>query len=190
MGLRPAAVCSALFALSQIASGQVKVAVVNLQDAVFKSAEILKADSEMQAKYKPRQDEINRVTTEGTDLVAKYQAGQGKMTEIALADLQAQIQRKQRDLQRLQEDLNGDVERERNEILTKASQKMGDVVKKLADEKGLDLVVDTSTTLFFKPALDLTTDAIAAYNKAYPVEAAPANPAAAPAKPAAAPAGK
>jgi outer membrane protein len=67
---------------------------------------------------------------------------------------------------------------------------MGDVVKKLADEKGLDLVVDTSTTLFFKPALDLTTDAIAAYNKAYPVEAAPANPAAAPAKPAAAPAGK
>ena len=181
MGLRPVAVCSALFALSQIASAQIKVAVVNLQDAVFKSAEIQKADNEMQAKYKPRQDEINRVTTEGNDLAEKYNAGQGKMTDIALADLQAQIQRKQRDLQRLQEDLNGDVERDRNDILTKASQKMGDVVKKLAEEKGFDLVVDSATTLYFKPALDLTADAIAAYDKAYPATAAPAQPAAKPA---------
>jgi outer membrane protein len=177
MGLTPAIVCSALFALSHVASGQVKIAVVNLQDAVFKSAEIQKADSEMQSKYKGRQDEINKITTDGNDLVAKFQAGQGKMTDATLADLQAQIQRKQRDLQRMQEDLNGDVERDRNEILTKASQKMGDVVKKLAEEKGMDLVVDSATTLFFKPALDLTTDAIAAYNKTYPVAAAPAKPA-------------
>ena len=110
MGLRPVAVCSALFALSQIASGQIKVAVVNLQEAVFKSAEIQKADADMQAKYKPRQDEINRVTAEISDLGQKFQTGQGKLTEAALADLQAQGQRKQRDLQRLQEDLNADVE--------------------------------------------------------------------------------
>jgi outer membrane protein len=181
MGLRPIAVCSALFALSQIASAQLKVAVVNLQDAVLKSAEIQKADVEMQAKYKPRSDEITRITTEGTDMVEKYKAGQGRLSEAALAELQAQIQRKQRDLQRLQEDLNGDVERERNDVLTKTSQKMGDVVKKLAEEKGVDLVMDSLTTLYFKPALDLTTEAIAAYDKAYPVAAAAAKPAAAPA---------
>jgi outer membrane protein len=187
MGLRPVAVCSALFALSQIASGQAKVAVVNLQEAVFKSAEIQKADADMQAKYKPRQDEINRVTTEIGDLGQKFQAGQGKLAEAVLADLQAQGQRRQRDLQRLQEDLNADVERDRNEILTKASQKMGDVVKKLAEEKGVDLVVDTATILYFKPTMDLTADAIAAYDKAYPVAGAAAQPAA---KPAAKPASK
>jgi outer membrane protein len=187
MGLRPAAVCSAIFALSQIASGQVKVAVVNLQEAVFKSAEIQKADAEMQAKYKPRQDEVNKATTDYTELAEKFKAAQGKMAEAALADLQAQGQRKQRDLQRLQEDLNADVERDRNEILSKTTQKMSDVVKKLAEEKGVDLVVDSApgaTILYFKPALDLTTDAIAAYDKAYPVQAA------APAQPAAQPAGK
>jgi len=185
MGLRPAAVCSAIFALSQIASGQVKVAVVNLQEAVFKSAEIQKADAEMQAKYKPRQDEVNKATTDYTELAEKFKAAQGKMAEAALADLQAQGQRKQRDLQRLQEDLNADVERDRNEILSKTTQKMGDVVKKLAEEKGVDLVVDSApgaTILYFKPALDMTADAIAAYDKAYPVQgAAPAAPAAQPA---------
>jgi outer membrane protein len=187
MGLRPVAVCSALFALSQIASGQAKVAVINLQEAVFKSAEIQKADADMQAKYKPRQDEINRVTTEISDLAQKFQAGQGKLAEAALADLQAQGQRRQRDLQRLQEDLNADAERDRNDILTKTTQKMGDVVKKLAEEKGVDLVVDSATILYFKPTLDLTADAIAAYDKAYPVAGAAAQPAA---KPAAKPAGK
>ena len=48
---------------------------------------------------------------------------------------------------------------------------MTEVVKKLAEEKGLDLIVDTTTTLYFKPAMDLTNDAIAAYDKAYPVTA-------------------
>ena len=47
---------------------------------------------------------------------------------------------------------------------------MTDVVKKLAEEKGLDLVVDTSSALYFKPALDITNDAIAAYDKAYPAK--------------------
>jgi outer membrane protein len=50
---------------------------------------------------------------------------------------------------------------------------MGDVVKKLAEEKGLDVVVDTPYTVYSKPALDITNDAIAAYDKAYPA-AAPA----------------
>ncbi len=58
---------------------------------------------------------------------------------------------------------------------------MTEVVKKLAEEKGLDLVVEGSTTLYFKPALDITNDAIAAYDKAYPAKPAAAPPAAKPA---------
>jgi outer membrane protein len=45
---------------------------------------------------------------------------------------------------------------------------MTEVVKKLAEEKGYDVVVDVSTTIYFKPALDITTEALAAFNKAYP----------------------
>jgi outer membrane protein len=47
---------------------------------------------------------------------------------------------------------------------------MQETVKKLADEKGLDIVVDTSNTVFYKATLDLTTEAVTAYNKAYPVK--------------------
>jgi outer membrane protein len=81
-----------------------------------------------------------------------------------------QGQRKQRDLQRLQDDLQADAQSYRNDILSKSSQKMTDVVKKLAEDKGLDLVVDSSSALYFKPALEITADAIAAYDKAYPAK--------------------
>jgi hypothetical protein len=30
------------------------------------------------------------------------------------------------------------------------------------------MVVDVNTTIYFKPALEITTEAIAAYDKAYP----------------------
>ena len=59
---------------------------------------------------------------------------------------------------------------ERNEILGSSGKRMKEIVQKLADEKGLDMIVDEQSTLFFKPALDLTADAIAAYDKAYPAK--------------------
>ena len=45
---------------------------------------------------------------------------------------------------------------------------MQEVVKKLAEEKGFDVVVDISNTVYFKPALEITTESIAAYDKTYP----------------------
>jgi outer membrane protein len=84
--------------------------------------------------------------------------------------LTAQGQRKQRELQRMSDDLQADVTADRNVILTQSSRKMQEVVKKLADEKGLDVVVDIQSTVFFKSALDITAEAVAAYDKAYPAK--------------------
>jgi len=47
---------------------------------------------------------------------------------------------------------------------------MTDVIKKLAEEKQLDVVIDRANTLFAKDTLDITTDAIASYDKTYPVK--------------------
>jgi len=178
MGPRPLIACSALLAFTGICYGQAKVAVVNLQRAVFESAEIKKADLEMQAKFKPRQDAIDQLDREIAGLAQQLQNSANKLTPQAEADLTAQGQKKQRDVQRMRDDLQADATNYRNDVLSKSSQKMTDVIKKLAEEKGFDLVIDTSTTLFFKPAMDLTTDAIAAYDKAYPAAA----PSGAPAK--------
>jgi len=168
MGLRPLLVCSALFMSTQLAPAQVKVGVINLQRAVFESAEIKKADAQMQATFKPRQDKIDALNKDLAALSQQLQSSNGKLSPAVEADLQTQGQRKQRDLQRLTDDLQADATAYRNDVLSKSSEKMQAVVKKLAEEKGFDMVVDSTTALYYKEAMDITKDAVAAYDKAYP----------------------
>ena len=161
-------VCVALIFLSKTAPAQSKIAVINLQKAVLESDEIKKASTQMEAKYKPRQQELEKIQRDLQGIQQQLQAGAGKLTPQAEADLTSQGQRKQRDFQRMSDDLQADVNAERNDILGKSTQKMAEVVKKLAEEKGYDVVVDVSNTVYFKPALEITAEALAAYNKAYP----------------------
>lgn len=180
MGLRPLLVCCALFTISLSAFGQSKIAVVNLQRAVFESAEIKQAQLVMDATFKPRQDKITQLQTDLQNIAQQLQQGGNKLTPQQESDLQYTGQKKQRELKNLQDDLQADVEAYRNDVLQKSSQKMTDVVKKLAEEKGIDLVVEGSTALYFKPVLDITNDAIAAFDKAYPAKPAAGKPAGAP----------
>jgi outer membrane protein len=168
--LRLFAVCVGLISLARIGAAQNKVAVLNVQRAVLDSADIQKASATLEAKYKPRTVEIEKLQREIQSIQQQLQAGQGTLSTQAQADLTAQGQRKQREVQRSTEDLQADVERERNDILAKATGRMHEVVQKLADERGLDMVVDTTVVLVYKPALDITADALAAYNKAYPAK--------------------
>ena len=169
-GLRLFGLTSALFLMAGLSPAQTKVAVINMQRAVLESDEIKKASDAMESKFKPRQQEIEKLQRDLQNIQQQLQAGAGKLTQQAEADLTAQGQKKQRDLQRLSEDLQADVDRDRNDVLGKSTQKMQEVVKKLAEEKGYDVVVDVSNTVYFKPALEITAEALAAYNKAYPAK--------------------
>jgi len=159
-----------LAAVSSLLPGQVKLAIINSQQAVVDTAEIKKAQAELEAKFKPRQAEVEKLQKEIAGLQNQLQTGQGRITPQQEQNLTAQGQRRQRELQRATEDLQADVDRERNEILQRVGARMQELVKKMAEERGLDVVVDVSNTVYFKPALELTKEATAAYDKAYPLK--------------------
>jgi outer membrane protein len=147
-------------------AAQVAIGVVDFQQALMDTAEVKKEAARVEAKFQPRQDEISSLTKELQDIQQKLQAATGE----AAAQLQADGTRKQRNLQRLSEDLQADFEFERNTILQAAAQKMRDALKTVAEAKGLDLVTEASSAYYFKPALNVTADATAAYDKAHPVQ--------------------
>ena len=161
------------FALAPVAA-QTKLAIIDIQRAVLNTAEIKKAQAELETKFRPRQVELQKLEQELQQVQAQIQSG--KLTPQQEADLQAQGQRRQREYQRKSEDLQADVDRERTDILQRSGQRMTEVVKKLAEERTLDVVIDVSNAVYFKPALDITADSTTAYDKTYPV--APATPAA------------
>lgn len=163
------AVCAAgLFSVPAVA--QSKVGVVSLQKAILETAEIKKANNDMQVKYKKRQDDLDKAQRELSDIQMQLQSAQGKLSAAGEADLAARGARKEREVKRLDEDLRADVERDRNEILSRTQTRMLDIVKKVSDEKGLDMVVEANALVTFKPALDITNDVIAAYDKAFPAK--------------------
>lgn len=156
----------------QFASAQSKVGVIKLQDGLLATAELKKVQADLQARFKPRQDQLERLQRELEAIQAKLnnQAEMAKLSQAGIQDLQNQGQRKQREAQRIQEDLEADFNRDRQDILSRSGQRFGDIVKKIAEEKGLDVVIDVGNTIYVKPALDITNDVVAAYDKAYPAK--------------------
>ena len=152
-----------------------KVAIVNAQKAVADTQEIKKAQADLSAKYQPRQQEIEKLQADLQQIQGQLQGP--NLTAAKEQELTLDGQQKQKKLQRLSEDLQTDFNQDRADGLGQAGRRMQDVIKKLAEGKGLDVIIDTSNTLYYKPALDMTAEATAAYDKAYPVTAAAPAPA-------------
>lgn len=145
-----------------------KVAIINAQKSVADTQEIKKAQAALQAKYQPRQQAIESLQRDLQNV--QQQLNTPNVAPDKAAELRADGTHKQKELQRLSDDLQADVNNERQDILGRAGRQMTDVVKKLAEARGIDIVMDITNTLYFKPALDITADATAAYDKAYPAK--------------------
>ena len=149
-----------------------KIGVINFQRAVIESAEFQKAFNDLQAKFQPRQAAVQKAQQELQDIDTQLRASEGKLSNSGAAELQARGQRKQTEVDRLTEDLQADFNAQRDDALRLTSTRMAEVLKKLADEQGLDVIVDTSTGVvpYFRDGLEITDAAIAAYNAAYPAK--------------------
>ena len=152
------------------AAAQIKVGVVNLQKALESTAEIKRAEAELKAKFAPRQEDLNKMQLEIQKLQQDMEANQGKYNDAAMAEINQRAQRRQVQVQRATQSLQDDVNRDRQDVLGRVGKNLQEIVKKVADEKGLDLVVDSGSTLFAKPAMDISADVTAAYDKAFPVK--------------------
>ncbi len=145
-----------------------KVAIINFQKAAADTQEIKKAQAALQAKYQPRQQQIDALQRELQNI--QQQLNTPNLTPDREAQLRADGTQKQKQAQRLNEDLTADFNAERQDVLGRAGRQMTDIVKKLAEERGFDVVLDVTNTVYAKPALDITPDATAAYDKAYPAK--------------------
>lgn len=168
--LSVAAAAASVVLFAGLAAGQTKVGIANLQKALQDTAEIKQAQADLDARYKPRQQQLAQLEKEIGKLQSDLDSNQAKYTEAALNDISVQLQRKQRDYQRLGQSLQDEVNRERQDILSRSGERIQAVIRKLAEEKGLDMVIDVSNLLYSKPALDLSAEITAAYDKAHPAK--------------------
>lgn len=168
--MQPFLLAAALLVAAGAASAQIKIGVVDLQKVLQGTAEIKQAEADLKARFGPRQEGLAATEKELAKMQQDFEANQTKYTEAALADLAARIQSRQRQYQRNAQALQDEVNRERQDILSRVGQRLQEIVKKVAETKTLDVVVDAQSTLFVRPTFDISADVTAAYDAAYPVK--------------------
>lgn len=159
---------TAPLAVEAQAVAPVKMGIVNAQKAVADTQEIKKDQATLEAKYRPRQQAIQQLQRDLESI--QQQLAAPNITPDREAQLRQTAADKQKQFQRDSEDLQSDVNAERQDILGRAGRQMSEVIRKLAEQRGLDVIVDVTNTLYYKPTLDLTAAATAAYDQAYPAK--------------------
>src|SRR5256885_14512832 len=82
----------------------VKVGVINVRQAIASTSEGKQAGAELQSQFAPRQNELEGLNKQISDLRQRIEAGQGKLNQDEATRLQREGEIKERQLQRKQDE--------------------------------------------------------------------------------------
>jgi outer membrane protein len=157
---------AAVFA--QQAQPAIKVGIINSATAFETSAEGKKAYAQFQERDSKIKADIQRLDASITALQNRMTTGRLTMTQEALAATDADIQKKQTERKRYEEDATRDFQQFQATIVGRIRAEMVNIIIALRKEKGLDFVLDlqTSGIVDFDPAMDITAEVVKRYDAA------------------------
>jgi Skp family chaperone for outer membrane proteins len=157
-----------------------KYAFVNLQQVAAQSNDGRAAAEKLKAfqDQKTRELQDKQKTLQAAQ--QKLDSGGSVLSDAARTQLQSDIDRQQRDLQRLSEDANQDVQNLAQQVEEDFTRKVLPVVSKVAQEKQVHFVFNANQSglIWAEPGMDLTAEVISAMNGGAKPAAAPTPPAA------------
>jgi len=166
-------------AAAPVVIGPAKVAFVNIQQVIFTCDEGKREATVLQQYIDKKNSELQGMQKELDGLKNKLDVQGSKLTDEARDELITEIETKDTNFQRFQEDTRKDIENRRTRLQNAIARKMLPVVEKVAKEKGLNVVqfLDTSNIYgYVDPGLVITDEIIKAYNTTYPATAVPTAP--------------
>lgn len=163
-----------------------KYAYINVARIAAESSEGRSANEKVKALNDQKVRELNEKNKALQTAQQKLEQGGNVLSDVARGQLQSEIERQQRDIQRFTEDAQQDVTALQQQLQEDFQRKLNPVIDKVAREKQVHMVFSASDSglVWADPGLDLTTEVITAFNGAPGAKpAAPAAPAAPPAAP-------
>jgi outer membrane protein len=156
----------------------VKVGVLNIQAAIANTAEGKKVIADLQKKYLPRQQELQRLQQEIQAIQDQLTKQSTTLSEEEQARLNRDAEEKQKLLKRSAEDTQNDFNRDRDEAINRIGQKMVRVINDYAQKNGFSLILDDAQipVYFASKDIEVTADIIKLYDAANPVAEAAAPP--------------
>src|SRR5579864_2060445 len=169
------------------AVGPVKIAVLNVRNAIVATAEGKQAQAQLQSQFAPKQNELQSTQKQIEDIQRRLNEGARTLSDDEKGKLQRQGELLTRRLQRDNDGLNEELNAAQGEIVDSIGRKMLDVLDRYARENGYVAVLDTSAqgspVIYGSAQADITQDVVRLYDQAYPVKNGGAPAASAPTAP-------
>ena len=163
------------------AAAPTKVAIIYVQNAILSTGEGKKAAAELQSKFGPRRQTLEKRQSDIQALQDQLKKGGATMSDDAKNKLARQIDSDGKSLQRDADDMNADAEQEQNRLFQEMIQKLNAIVSQYATQNGYAIVLDVSAQqspiLWAAASTDITQDIVKLYDQAHPAAAAAAPPA-------------
>ncbi len=156
-------------------AGAIKIGVINVQAAMQRTAEGKKAAEELEARFGPRQQELQKLQEDMRALQDRLRSQERTLSDDARAQIVRDLEIKQKQGTRLQEDLQEDVQDAQSEAINRIGSKMQQVIDRYAREKALNVIFNVSPggpIIYATAAVDITEDIVKLYDQTYPVQAA------------------
>ncbi|HUT07320.1 MAG TPA: OmpH family outer membrane protein [Candidatus Latescibacteria bacterium] len=143
-----------------------KLGVINSQDILDKSVEGQRVLAQLQAANTKYTESITRLDDQIKQLQNRLSAQRLTLTTEAAAAIQADIQKKQTDRQRMAEDASRAMQELQARSLDQLQSEIMPIIEQLRKDKGLDVIFDLgkSGVAFMSPALDLTAEVLRRYD--------------------------
>ncbi len=165
-----------------------KIGLISIQQAILATAEGKQAMDELQKKYEPRRQQLQRDQDSINQLTDQLQKQGPTLSDEEANRLRRELDRKQNQFKREQEDAQSDLSADQQDIGNRIGGKMVNIIRDYAQKNGYSVVMDLSqaqgASIFYAAAgVDITEPIVKLYDQQNPVAAAAAAKPAAPKKP-------
>lgn len=172
----------ATFSFAGVASAEQKVAVVDVQRAVASTEDGLRAQATLKKLFDNRQQELNKKQVDLQRQREEIDKQAKALPKDALEKRVNEWQKQMMELQQIFVDYNKELEKKQKELTDPVFERVMGVIKRLATNESVDVILDKATVAYVRTDLDLTDKCIQLYNSGAGGGAAPAPAPAAPKK--------
>lgn len=162
------------------ASAPMKIATLNVRQAIVSTVEGKQASAQLQSQFASQQNDLQNMQKQIQDLQNRVSNSHGTLSDDEQGRLQRQGELLTRQFQRKQDDLNEAVNAAQSDVIDNIGRKMLDVLDRYARENGYTAVFDTSAqgspVVYGSSQIDITQEIIRLYDQAYPVKGGTATP--------------
>jgi outer membrane protein len=160
---------------SNVAAAGGKFAFINIQRVASESSEGKASTSKVQALNQQKFQQLNEMNKKLQADQQKLQSQSSVMNEATRAQLERDIDRQQKEIQRFTQDAQEEVQQLQGDLQNNFQQKLLPVIQQVVQERGLSILFSQADAgiVWADPSLDVTAEVIKRFDAANPSGAAP-----------------